>query len=457
MKKKTSIYSILKKSLPAAVDLASQPVLWLVEAIFIGHLSAAALGGVGFALQIILLTTVLLLTFVIGATILINRHLGSNDRWGANHILGQTIMGGLLLSVPIGLVWYFGSPLLFRFIHEQELITSLSTPSFSGIESGVQYLRTVSFFVPVLVTNFIAVGMIRGSGDTHISMIINITMNIVHVLLAPILIFGLFGLPRLEIKGAAYAMGIAHTLGFSMTLYYLRRKTSTLFLSFSEIIKPRLESFKKLFKMGLPTTVEQLVWAVGQLVATVYVAIIGIRELAIHQILLRVQGVLSMFYLGFGIAAMTFMGKNLGANEHHMAEHTGKITHRIVFIFGVLFLFLIIIFARPLIQLFIKSDDVLLTNYPFRAIFIFFALVQVPKAMNAVISGSLRGAGDIKWIMGITILTVLLFELGANWINVFVLQFGLVGIWTVQGLDEIARSGCNYLRFRGGKWKLIRV
>ena len=50
MKKKTSIYSILKKSLPAAVDLASQPVLWLVEAIFIGHLSAAALGGVGYAI-----------------------------------------------------------------------------------------------------------------------------------------------------------------------------------------------------------------------------------------------------------------------------------------------------------------------------------------------------------------------------------------------------------------------
>ncbi|MCJ7811740.1 MATE family efflux transporter, partial [bacterium] len=105
MRKKTSIFSILKTSLPAALDLASQPVMWLIEAVFIGRLSAAALGGVGFALQIIMLTSTLLLTFVMGATILINRHLGSNDRWGANHILGQTVMAGFLLSIPILLVW----------------------------------------------------------------------------------------------------------------------------------------------------------------------------------------------------------------------------------------------------------------------------------------------------------------------------------------------------------------
>ena len=71
MKKPSSIPAILKTSLPAAVDLASQPVMWLIEAVFIGHLSAAALGGVGFALQIILLTSTLLFTLVIGAIVII--------------------------------------------------------------------------------------------------------------------------------------------------------------------------------------------------------------------------------------------------------------------------------------------------------------------------------------------------------------------------------------------------
>jgi len=220
--KKQHTFHILKTSLPAALDLASQPVMWLIEAVFIGRLSAAALGGVGFALQIILVTSTLLLTFVIGAIILINRHLGSNDRWGANHILGQTVMSGFLMAIPIGLVWYFGSPVLFKIIQEKEFLTT---------GSGIEYLQMIAFFAPVLVPNFIAIGMIRGAGDTHWSMAINVTMNVTNAVLTPILIYGLFGFPRMEVRGAALAMGIAHTLGFGITFFYLRRKTSTLFLS----------------------------------------------------------------------------------------------------------------------------------------------------------------------------------------------------------------------------------
>ena len=457
MRKKAPVFSILKTSLPAALDLASQPVMWLIEAVFIGRLSAAALGGVGFALQIILLTSTLLLTFVMGAIILINRYLGSNDRWGANHILGQTVMAGFLVSIPIGLIWYFGSPLLFQIIQEREFLHALSTQHLSGIESGIQYLQIVSLFAPVLVTNFVAVGLIRGAGDTHLSMTINVTINVTNIVLTPILIYGLFGFPRLEVRGAALAMGIAHTLGFSMTLFYLRRRNSTLFLSFSELTTPKWKTFKQLFKMGLPTTVEQLVWSAGQLIVTGYVALMGITELAIHQVFLRIQGVLSMFYLGFGLAAMTHMGKNLGANDHIVAENTGKITHRIVFVFGLLILVLMIVFSGPLLHLFIRKEDAVIADYGFRILFIVFALVQVPKAMNTVIAGSLRGAGDIQWIMWINVFAVLLLEVSANWIGAFIFHFGLLGIWSIQMLDEILKSNVNYLRFRGGKWKLIRI
>lgn len=457
MIKKTSIFSILKTSLPAALDLASQPVMWLIEAVFIGRLSAAALGGVGFALQIILLTSTLLLTFVMGAIILINRHLGSNDQWGANHILGQTVMAGFLMSIPIGLIWYFGSPYLFQLIREREFLNTLSAPYLSGMNSGIQYIQTIALFTPLLVPNFIAMGMIRGTGDTHLSMIINVTMNITNAVLTPILIYGLFGFPRMEVEGAALAMGIAHTLGFCMTFYYLRRSTSTLFLSFSELTTPKWKSVKQLFKMGLPTTVEQLVWSAGQLIVTGYVALIGITELAIHQIFLRIQGVLSMFYLGFGLAAMTYMGKNLGANEHVIAEHTGRITHRIVFIFGFIILTLMIVFSGPLLHIFIRKEDAIIADYNFRILFIVFASVQVPKAMNTVIAGSLRGAGDIQWIMWVNIFAVLLLEIGVNWIGTFILHFGLIGIWSVQLFDEGIKSNMNYFRFRGGKWKFIRI
>ncbi|MCK5147814.1 MATE family efflux transporter [bacterium] len=431
--------------------------MWLIEAVFIGRLSAAALGGVGFALQIILVTMTLLLTFVMGSIIVINRHLGSKDRWGANHIFGQSVMASFLLSIPIGIIWYFGAPQLFQIIREQEILTSVSAQSISGIESGIQYLRIVALATPIMVTNFVCVGLIRGAGDTHVSMKINLTMNLTNAILTPILIYGWFGFARLEVRGAAIAMVIAHSLGFAMSLIFLRRRKCTLFLAFSEITTPRWESFKLLFKMGLPTTVEQMVWSGGQLIVTGFVATMGINELAIHQIFLRIQGVLSMFYLGFGLAAMTQVGQNIGANAHHRAEHTSRMTQRIVLVFGLIVLTLMVLFYKEMMHLFIRKEDISITAFSIQSVFFVFALVQAPKAMNTVITGSLRGAGDIQWLMWINIITVLVFELGSNYVGTFIIHFGLIGIWGVQCADEIIKSIINYSRFKSGKWKLIRI
>ena len=263
-----------------------------------------------------------------GAIILINRHLGSNDRWGANHILGQTLMSGFIFSIVIGLVWYFGAPTLFRIIREQELMNAGMT-YISGIDSGIQYLKTISLFAPIIITNFMAVSMIRGAGDTHLSMIINITMNVANIFLTPLFDLRACSVfPGLGFGGRDRGLHIPHARFSDDARISLRRPTSTLFFSIRELTTPNWTSIKQLFKLGIPTTVEQLVWSIGQLIVTGYVAWIGIGALAVHQVFLRIQGVLSMFYMGFGLSAMTHMGKNIGANDHLAAETMGKMTHR---------------------------------------------------------------------------------------------------------------------------------
>jgi Na+-driven multidrug efflux pump len=65
----------------------------------------------------------------------------------------------------------------------------------------------------------------------------------------------------------------------------------------------------------------------------------------------------------------------------------------------------------------------------------------------------MRGTGDLKWLMWTTIVFVLVFEVGLNYISAFILGFGLYGIWGVQTLDETLRTTLNYVRFRRGKWR----
>ena len=199
----------LKTSLPAAVDLSSQTITWTVEAILIGKLSASALAGYSMAIQIVLVFFAVLLTFVVGAGLIINRDLGAKENYQANHIFGQAMMMGIIMAILFSIMWHSGAVHLFRIINE----TGASSAQFSG----TSYLRTIALFGPFIMTNFVAVGILRAIGNTNFSMKVNLFINFINILLSPLLIFGLFGAPRLEVQGAALAAGVSHTIGFCIT------------------------------------------------------------------------------------------------------------------------------------------------------------------------------------------------------------------------------------------------
>lgn len=417
--------------------------MWTVEAILIGQISAAAFGGVGMAIQVIVVCMAVLLTFIVGASLIITRHIGAGKRWEANHILGQTLMIGIVLAIFLSLLWYFGAPQILRLIRDE---------SGEAKTAGITYLKTIARFGPLIIINFIAVGVIRGAGETFNSMLVNVGINGLNMCLAPIFIFGLFGFPRLEVYGAALAAGISHTVGFMMTFYLLRSRRSVLFLSFRELTSPNWQTFKKLFNAGLPTTIEQLVWSTGLLLVSTYAAVISITVLAAHQVFLRIQSILSMVYMGFGLSAMTLMGKNLGAAQRKLAQRTAEMAGWVVFVFVIVISASMILFSRTIITIFTDDPQVLRTG---AVVIKLFALVQIPKAVDGVLMGNLRGAGDLKWLMWITIGTVLIFEVSMNWLAAFVFNLSLWGLWLMHTADETFRLVLNYWRFRGGKWKFI--
>jgi putative MATE family efflux protein len=443
--KRKTLKQILKTSLPAAADLSSQTITWLIEAILIGHLSTAALAGVGIAQQIILLTFSTLLTFVMGSSIIVARYLGANDHWNANHVLGQSLMVGIFLSFFIAFVWYFLVPYLFILIREDEPIARIY---------GVQYITTAAWFTPLVVTNFIALGILRGAGETMWSMKINLFIQVLHLTLAPLLIFGLWIFPRLETIGAGLAVGIAHSTGFILTIVLLRSRRVSLFLAITEITRPNFTTFKRLVKIGIPTTIEQMVWAIGQLVMSIYAGWMGIIVLATHQVFIRIQGVLTMVFFGFGIGSMTLVGKSLGAAHIHQAKRTGMINGLVGFGVASIIAVFIILSADFAVSIFTDDPAVI---YMGRSLIWIFALIQLPKGANIVFSGNLRGSAELAWLMWLAISTVCVFEIFGSWLLAIQLGLGLSGLWIVQGIDELTRFSLNFWRFNRGKWKEVRL
>jgi putative MATE family efflux protein len=441
--KRKTLLQVLKTSLPAAVDLSSQTFTWLIEAIFIGHVATAALAGVGISQQLILLTFSVLLTFVVGSSIIIARYLGAGNTMKANHVLSQSLIVAIVFSIIIGLIYLFGAPLIFTVIREEGALAEYY---------GIRYITTVAWFTPLIVTNFVALGIIRGIGDTMWSMKINIAIQIINLVLDALLIFGLMGFPRLETMGAGLAVGIAHSIGFFLTLYVLRKRKASLFLPFSEIAKPNFATFKRLIKMGIPTTVEQMVWSIGQLVMSVYAGWLGIVVLATHQVFVRIQGLITMIFFGFGIGSMALVGKNLGAEHARQAHRTGMVTGAVGFFTAVVISIILYAAADPIISAF--TDDIAVITLG-KSMMLIFAVIQLPKGANVVYSGNLRGSADLNWLMWLAIFTAFGYEIVGSWLLAIPLGLGLAGIWIIQGVDETTRLSLNYWRFNRGKWKKI--
>ena len=98
MGEKSPLKTIIKTSLPAVVDLSSQTIMFTIEAIFIGKIGHAALAGQGMAIQLIIAFFMILITFILGSSLIIVRHLGAEQFREANHVLGQALMIGIIIS-----------------------------------------------------------------------------------------------------------------------------------------------------------------------------------------------------------------------------------------------------------------------------------------------------------------------------------------------------------------------
>ena len=177
MKTKAGFGAILKTSIPILVDLAAQIVMWTFEINFMGHIASSslariypgvaakgvdALTAVGDVIHIIVLTCTALLIFVFGTTIIINRLIGSGKKHEADHFLGQALFTTMFTAIGISLVWYLFAPFIFK-------VLLGASPAVTAI--GVDYFRTLSLFAPFIIMNFVAIGIVRGAGDTHLSMI----------------------------------------------------------------------------------------------------------------------------------------------------------------------------------------------------------------------------------------------------------------------------------------------
>ena len=274
-------------------------------------------------------------------------------------------------------------------------------------------------------------------------------MNVVFNFL---LIEGRFGFPPLGVEGAAVATAIGNVVGFCMAVFSVTQRSSELRIWSKKGWRFEKRTIRGFVNVGGSSLVEQLIMRFGFLMFIKVVASLGTFALSTHQICMNIVMLSFSFSDGLGVAASALIGQSLGAGRPDMAIIHGKVCQRIALTFSFILSFVFVFGRRLLVSLFTKDVDII--NFGSNIVLI-IAVLAFAQMSQVVISGSLRGAGDAKYVAIVSLFTAGMLRPGAAYL--LAMPFGLIGVWIAFLLDQATRLLFNYTRFSTGKWVHVKL
>ncbi len=436
---------------PSLVELILTQLTSMADQIMVGRLPGqegiAALAAVGLATQPKFLLMTMIQAMNVGATAMVARFRGQQDRAGANRVFKHAMLLNLLMSaVCMGLGLLLCEPMI-RFMGGSGI-------SGETLRQGVTYMNIQLYgFIPLCLAITVTAAL-RGIGDTQTPMLYNTLANVINLIFNYIMIYGHFGVPKMGVAGASWATIIGQTCAFFIAMAVALGRKHYVFLDLKEKFVFDKRLMGRVVGIGVPSMVEQLFMRAGIIIYTIQVTGLGDTIYAAHQVCMSVQALTFMMGQAFATAATTLMGQSIGRRRYDMSAVYMRKTRDLGIASSFVLMALMVLFNRQIIGLFKNDPEIIGLGAP---ILILLAASQPFQADQFIVAGGLRGAGDTRFpavVMAVTVLGVRSI-LAVVLING--LHMGLWGAWIALVADQCLRTVLMAVRYHGGKWKRIAI
>ena len=434
---------------PSLLELILTQLTSMADQIMVGRLpgmqGVMALSAVGLSAQPKFMLMTMIQALNVGATALVARFRGQQDRVKTNQVFKQALLLNLILAAIFMTVGVTFSEQLVRFISGNGI-------SEETLKLGVQYLDIQMYgFIPLCIT-FTVTAALRGIGDTKLPLIYNTIANVVNLFFNYVMIYGKLGCPAMGVVGASWATIIGQTVAFCVAMVVIFNKKHFIYIDLKEKFKFDPTLMKGIVTIGLPSMIEQLFMRAGMIIYGRTVASLGDVRYATHHVCMSIQSMSFMMGQAFSNAATTLMGQSLGKRRYDMASIYMRQTRTLGIIVSLVLASLFVIFRRTIIGWYNSTPEVITLG---SGILLLIAASQPFQADQFITSGGLRGAGDTRFTAVVTAFTVLGVRSGLGLLFVRVFHWGLWGAWIAMISDQLVRTGLMVWRYNSGKWKIM--
>lgn len=428
---------IVRLALPIALQQFMTALVGACDAIMLGKLSQDAMSAVSLATQVTFVFNLFMFAFMAGENMFVAQYYGKGDYTGISQVFSLvTKICGCIAVVFLAGTLFFPEQLMRILTNEETLIVL-----------GSEYLRVIgiSYVFSGIAQIFLAI--MKNCGAVNMSTLINGVMVILNIALNAVFIFGLSGLPKMGIKGAALATVLATVVQFLWSVGYVLCRIRAVKFSLRSCEK---KLFGRFWQKTVPLLINNLAWGIGFSMYSVIMGHLGTDAVAANGIANISKNLVVCFCLGLGNAGSIIVGNRLGADRLQEAKEVGETLTKTAIIAGIVS-GLVLIALSPFIT---KMVDLTPTARGYLQKMLLISSYYIAgKSVNCMtIGGIFAAGGDSKFGMLCDSVTLWCIIVPLGCICAFILKLPVMVVYFVLNLDEIIKLPVVYKHYKKYKW-----
>ena len=425
--------------LPLIAEQALSVTIGLADTLMVSSVGEAAVSGVSLVDSFNTLMIQVMSALATGGAVVTSQYIGHREPKNAKAAAAQILFVLASFSLVVAAVVVVGRHAILRGI-------------FGSIDADVMRYAETYFLLSALSYPFIGLynagaALFRAQGNSKISMLSSLVMNVINIGGNAVLIFG-FGM---GVMGAALASLVSRAVACAVVLYLLQKPACPLRVDGLRALAPDGGLIRRILRVGIPAGIENGMFQIGKLSVSSLTSTLGTAAIAANAVANTATTFLNIPANAVGMAALTVVGQCLGAGEKEQAVYYSRRLLLTAYCGAWVMNLSAFLFAnRFAISLFNLSPEAQTMALQVMVWFNFVSLFFWPSSFT--LPNILRAAGDARFTMAVSILSMWVFRVGFCYVMVLGFHGRLLSIWMGMFLDWVFRSVCFMVRFVRGKW-----
>lgn len=423
---------LISMSLPMIISMLVQAMYNIVDSVFVAQISENALTAVSLAFPLQNLMIAFAGGTAVGVNALLSRSLGEKNQQHVN----KTAMNSIFIFIVTAIVFMIGGLTL------SNLFFSIQTNNSEIVNAGTQYAMIVLGGSIGLFCQFLFERLLQATGRTMFTMVTQGLGAIINIILDPIFIFGLFGLPKMGVAGAALATITGQIIACSLAIFFNLKFNHDIQFIFKGF-RPQLQVIRQIYSVGIPSIIMQSIGSIMTFGMNTILITFSTTATAVFGVYFKLQSFVFMPVFGLNNGMIPIIAYNLGAKKKERMFETIKLA--MIYATGMMLIGVVVFESVPqvLLSFFNASEAMIKIGTPaLRIIAIHFIFAGYSIVCSAVFQAVGKGTYSL--------LTSLIRQLVVLLPCAYVLSlFGNIDlIWLCFPIAEVASASLSTLLFQ---------